>query len=105
AGPGVADGGMGSNFITSGKFNDTIFHDARGATTDVWNTIQNFHPGDATTLWGVTENDFNFAWAGSEGNSKALGLTLHATPKSGIGPEISVTFAGHSMADLGSLSM
>src|SRR5262249_29561305 len=53
AGPGhnVIDGGTGSNFLTSGIGTDTFFDDTRGGKP-IWDTIVNFHPGDALTLWG-----------------------------------------------------
>jgi serralysin len=100
----VADGGTGSNFLTSGNGNDTFFDDARGATKDIWNTIVNFHAGDAATLWGVTGRDYVFNWVDAQGAAGAQGLTLHAMSKTG-GPTISVSFAGHSMSDMGSLAI
>jgi serralysin len=100
----MADAGTGSNFLTSGNGNDTFFDDARGATKDIWNTIVNFHAGDAATLWGVTSQDYVFNWVDAQGAAGAQGLTLHAVSKTG-GPTISVSFAGHSMSDLPSLAI
>lgn len=102
SGNNVADGGSGSNFMTSGQGNDTFFDDARGATHDIWNTIQGFHPGDASTLWGVTDANYNLDWFPNQGAANAQGITLHATSKVG-GPTISVTFAGKS--DMSGLSI
>jgi serralysin len=100
----VADGGTGSNFLTSGSGNDTFFDDARGAPTDIWNTIRNFHQGVQRPSGASHSKDFNFNWVGSDGDPQAADLTLHAAPKAG-GPEVYVTFAGHSLADLGGLHM
>jgi hypothetical protein len=100
----VADGGTGSNFMTGGSGNDTFFDDARGATSDIWNTISNFHPGDSATLWGVTPSDFNYVWAPSDGAVGFQGLTLHAFSKTG-GANASVTFAGKTMSDLATMSV
>ena len=37
------------------------------ATADIWSTVSNFHSGDAATVFGVTQADFNLKlgrWTG-----------------------------------------
>ncbi len=51
AGQNVLDGGTGDAFLTGGSGTDTFFVDVRG-TTQVWDTLANFHAGDALTVWG-----------------------------------------------------
>jgi V8-like Glu-specific endopeptidase len=98
SGVNVLDGGTGSNFLTGGSGNDTFFVDDRGPTADIWTTVNNFHPGDAATIWGVTPQDFGLNWVDGQGASGFTGLTLHAT-ESGK-PTASLTLAGYSTADL-----
>ena len=100
----VVDGGTGSNFLTSGTGSgsfDTFFLDARNIATNasaagpvpgsIWNTIANFHSGDAVSLFGTTGRT-GLSWQLDEGAVGHKGLTLHATM--GNGSEASVTFAG-----------
>ncbi len=49
SGQNVVDGGTGSAFLTSGSGADTFFVDVRGGGT-VWDTLSNFHAGDAVTV-------------------------------------------------------
>lgn len=98
SGTNVLDGGAGSNFLTGGSGTDTFFVDDRVATTDFWSTVNNFHTGDATTIWGVTPADFNLAWADGQGAAGFTGLTLHATAAGK--PIASLTLAGFTTADL-----
>lgn len=94
----VLDGGTGSNFLTGGSGNDTFFVDDRGPTSDIWSTVNNFHTGDAATIWGVTPSNFSLSWVDGQGVTGHTGLTLHATAP-GV-PTASLTLAGFTSADL-----
>jgi serralysin len=96
SGTNVLDGGTGSNFVTAGSGTDTVFVDARGATSDTWSTIANFHSGDAATLWGVSAST-SVQSVDGQGAAGATGLTLHAGAAGG--PTASITLAGFSTAD------
>ncbi|MDR3533047.1 MAG: trypsin-like serine protease [Rhodopila sp.] len=98
SGTNVLDGGTGSNFLTGGSGADTFFLDDRQATADVWDTINNFHAGDAATLWGVTQAGFNMSWANNQGATGYLGLTLHVSAAGA--PNAALTLVGFSQADL-----
>ncbi len=101
-GKNVLDGGTNSNFLTggaAGSGTDTFFVDARNAASDTWSTVNNFHAGDAVTLFGITPSDA-IAWADNQGTTGATGLTLHATQAGA--PTASFTLAGYTTADLGS---
>jgi hypothetical protein len=100
SGTNVLDGGTGSNFLVGGSGTDTFFADARGATGAIWDTIVNFHAGDAVTIWGVTPNDFALTFSDNQGAAGYTGLTLAANAQ-GL-PNVSVTFAGFTTADLNS---
>ena len=98
----VLDGGTNSNFLTGGVAGsgaDTFFVDARNAASDIWNTVTNFHAGDAVTLFGITPTNKAIAWADGQGTTGATGLTLHATQAGA--PQASFTLAGYTTADLG----
>jgi hypothetical protein len=60
--------------------------------------MANFHKGDDATVWGVTPQDFQFAWADGQGAGSYTGLTLHATAAGK--PTASLTLGGYSTADL-----
>ena len=101
AGRNVLDGGLGSNFLTGGTGRDTFFTDARRPGV-VWNTIRNFHAGDAATLWGFVNGVSTYHWdttpAGAAG---AQGATLRANivggaGRTGNGIDASITFTGLS---------
>lgn len=101
SGRNVLDGGLGSNFLTGGTGQDTFFTDARGLGT-VWNTMRNFHAGDAATLWGFANGVSTYHWdpalAGAAGSQ---GATLRANivggaGRTGNGIDASITFAGLS---------
>ena len=98
SGTNVLDGGTGSNFLVGGNGTDTFFVDDRGAPADIWSTVVGFHQGDAATIWGITPQDFNLAWADGQGANGYTGLTLHATSSSA--PTASLTLAGYTQADL-----
>ena len=94
----VLDGGTGSNFLTGGSGTDTFFVDDRGPTSAIWDTVNNFHSGDAATIWGVTPSDFALSWMDGQGATGYTGLTLHATA-TGV-PTASLTLAGFTSADM-----
>ncbi len=98
SGTNVLDGGTGSNFLTGGSGTDTFFLDDRAATADIWSTVNNFHSGDAATIWGVTPSDFSLSWVDGQGASGYTGLTLHAIAAGG--QAASLTLAGLTTADL-----
>ncbi len=98
SGNNVLDGGTGSNFLVGGTGSDTFFVDDRGPTSDIWSTVAGFHAGDAATIWGVTQQDFNLAWVDGQGAAGFTGLTLHATASAK--PTASLTLTGFSSADL-----
>lgn len=102
-GSNVVDGGAGSNFLTGGLSDDggtdTFFADVRGEQT-VWDTVVNFHHGDAVTIWGFEPGTTSITWGENEGAEGFKGATLHAeTHGAGTGINASVTFAGMSVAD------
>ena len=98
AGNNVLDGGTGSNFLVGGTGHDTFFTDDRAATSAIWDTLVNFHAGDAATLFGVTQAGFSFDWENGQGASGYTGLTLHATAPGRA--EASVTLSGYTTAAL-----
>ena len=98
SGTNVLDGGTGSNFLTGGTGDDTFFVDDRGLGSVIWDTVNNFHAGDAATIWGVTPSDFGLSWVNGQGAAGYTGLTLHATA-AGV-PTASLTLAGLTSADL-----
>ncbi len=98
SGTNVLDGGTGSNFLVGGSGTDTFFVDDRGAHSDIWSTVVGFHQGDAATIWGVTPQDFAFAWLNDQGAFGYTGLTLHATAPTM--PTASLTLSGYTQADL-----
>jgi len=102
SGQNVLDGGLGSNFLTGGTGTDTFFTDARSPGA-VWNTIQNFHVGDAVTLWGFTSGISSYHWDASAGAAGSQGATLEAdivggNGRTGNGVDASITFAGISIS-------
>jgi hypothetical protein len=105
SGTNVLDGGTGSNFLTGGTGADTFFVDDRGATSDIWSSLSNFHAGDSATIWGVTPATFVFDIQDNQGATGFKGLTIHATGANS--PVASVTFAGYAIADItsGRISM
>jgi V8-like Glu-specific endopeptidase len=98
SGTNVLDGGTGSNFMTGGGGTDTFFADDRNATASIWDTINNFHVGDAATIWGITQAGFDLTWANNQGAAGYAGLTLHASASGS--PSVALTLAGFSQADL-----
>jgi Ca2+-binding RTX toxin-like protein len=98
SGTNVLDGSTGSNFLTGGTGEDTFFVDDRGPASAIWDTVNNFHSGDAATIWGVTPSDFTLSWVDGQGAAGYTGLTLHATAAGA--PTASLTLAGFTSADL-----
>lgn len=110
SGQNVLDGGLGSNFLTGGSGPDTFFTDARAPGT-VWNTVINFHSGDAVTLWGFAAGISSYRWeAALAGAPGAQGATLRANivggnGRTGDGIDASVTFAGISVSQAQNLQI
>ncbi len=102
SGQNVLDGGLGSNFLTGGSGLDTFFTDSRAPGT-VWNTIRNFHAGDAATLWGFTPGVSTYRWdTATSGAAGSEGATLRANivggnGRTGDGIDASITFSGLSL--------
>ena len=100
AGSNVLDGGTGSNFLTGATGadggTDTFFLDGRGGGT-MWDTLVNFHAGDAVTLWGFVPGQGAMGWVGVEGAAGYQGATLTAS-FTGAASSGTVTFAGLSLA-------
>lgn len=97
-GDNILDGSTGSNFIVGGSGHDTFFIDDRSPSAAIWTTISGFHPGDAATVFGVTQADFAFDWINDQGADGYTGLTLHATAPGQ--PVASLTLTGFSTTDL-----
>ena len=113
----VIDGGVGSTFVTGGtNHNTTFFLDGRAPGTS-WSTITDFKNGvDKATIWGfvkgVSSIDTSFANYNSEGAAGYTGLTLHFKnllpdgQTSGSNANLnSITFSGHTLAELGASSL
>lgn len=100
AGTNVLDGGAGSNFLSGGTGTDTFYVDSRGAASDIWSTVANFHAGDSATVWGVSPALNALGWADNQGAPGFAGLTLHASASGR--PNASLTLAGFSQADMAS---
>jgi Ca2+-binding RTX toxin-like protein len=98
SGTNVLDGGAGSNFLTGGSGADTFFVDDRGPAGDIWSTVNNFHAGDAATIWGITPQDYSLDWIDGQGAAGYTGLTLHAMAP-GL-PTASLTLVGFTQQDL-----
>jgi phospholipase/lecithinase/hemolysin len=98
SGNNVLDGGAGSSFLVGGSGSDTFFIDDRAETANIWSTVAGFHASDAVTIWGVTQAGFTLSWADGEGATGYTGLTLTGTQTGK--PQIMLTLAGYSQADL-----
>lgn len=94
SGQNVLDGGTGSAFLTGGSGTDTFFVDVRGGKP-VWDTLANFHAGDAVTVWGWAPGSGTETLDALAGAPGKQGATLRLTGGAG-GPVSSVTFAGLS---------
>jgi hypothetical protein len=98
-GTNVLDGGTGSNFLTGAAGFDTFFVDARGATAPIWSTLNSFGPGDAATMWGVSDTSHTLLWVDGEGAPGFQGLTLHAIAPGQ--PIASLTLPGFTSGQIG----
>ena len=96
-GQNVIDAEGGSNFITGGAGNNTIFLDDRNLGADIWTTITDFHAGDAVTLYGLTPSQI-YSWWNGLGASGYQGLTMVMQQKGE--PNASLTLTGYTTADL-----
>ena len=98
-GQNVLDGGSGSNVLIggTGAGADSFYDDASGPST-VSDTIQNFHAGDAATLWGFDPQVSSFYWDGSACTADAtLRVNIAGgSGRTGNGVDASVTFTGLS---------
>jgi serralysin len=104
-GDNVLDGGTGSNFLVGGSGHDTFFVDDRGAASDIWSTVSNFHSGEDVTVWGLTKNDFNIGMADDKGAVGATGLTWTMTAPGKANASLTLTGYGKSALDDGRLSV
>ena len=113
----VIDGGVGSTFVTGGaNHSDTFFLDGRASGTS-WSTITDFKMNvDKATIWGfvkgVSSIDTAFTNYNNEGATGYQGLTLHFKnllpdgQTAGSNPNLnSITFTGHTLAELGASSL
>ncbi len=102
SGQNVLNGGTGSAFLAGGSGMDTFFVDVRNGNS-VWDTLTNFHAGDAVTVWGwvpgVSTETVN-AQAGAPGYQ---GATLRLADGEFGGQTSSVTFAGLSAGQVAHL--
>ena len=96
SGQNVLDGGTGSSFLTGGSGADTFFVDVRGSN-QVWDTLTNFHAGDAVTIWGWTPGSGTETVDAQAGAAGYQGATFRLAAGTG-GPTSSLTFAGLSPA-------
>ncbi len=92
SGRNVLDGGSGSAFLSGGSGTDTFFVDLGNSPS--WDTLTNFHAGDALTLWNWSSSytDSVDPLAGAAGHQ---GATLNFTAPGG-GVTNKVTIAGLS---------
>ena len=101
AGSNVLDGDTGSNFLVGAPGADggadTFFLNG-GSAVPTWDTLVNFHSGDALTLWGFVPGQSTMTWADNEGAVGYKGATLQASFAGGL-VDGSVTFAGVSLVD------
>ncbi len=93
----------GQNVLDGGTGNDTFFVDVRG-TAQVWDTLANFHAGDALTVWGWSPGSGTETVDALDGATGFQGATLRLANAQG-GPVSSVTFAGLSADQVAHLQM
>jgi hypothetical protein len=60
---------------------------------DIWSTVNNFHAGDAATIWGI-----GLDWIDNQRAAGYSGLTLHAMAPGT--PTASLTLVGFTPSDL-----
>lgn len=109
-GSNVLDGGAGSNFLVGGTGadggTDTFFVDGRASNVTnaqgapvTWDTLVNFHHGNALTMFGFTAGVSTSPLSDGEGAAGYTGVTIHSElGGAGTGVNGSVTFAGISLA-------
>ena len=99
AGSNVLVGGTGSSWLVGATGadggTDTFFVDNRGGQT-TWDTLLNFHAGDALTLWGFNAASGATTFEDNKGAAGYQGETLHASLGNGTAASALVTFAGLS---------
>jgi hypothetical protein len=97
----VLDGGGGSNWLVGASGSDggtdTFFVDGRSGG-NTWDTVLNFHAGDALTLWGYNSTIGSTQWKDNTGATGYTGATLSAKFGNGTGATALVTFAGLSLS-------
>lgn len=100
----ILDGSTGSNFltgVTAGNGNDEFYLDGRGAASNLWSTVVNFHTGDNATLWGIDQTNWTMNWIGdTQGAAGFTGLTGVEQLNSNHSVQVAVTLSGYHMADL-----
>jgi hypothetical protein len=97
----VLDSYANSSFLTNGSGIDQDYLNIRNLTQNGWSTVANFGAGDNVTVWGVTPDDFALQWIGdTQGAPGATGLTGMFVPTADGQPELGITLAGFTMADL-----
>lgn len=101
SGDNVIDASTGSNFLTGGSGHDTFFVDARDANP-IWDSIVNFHQGDALTVWGYSPGISTYNWADGLGAPGYTGLTLQIQPTA-TATAAQATLVGLTSADQASL--
>ena len=97
-GTNVLDGNGNSNFMTGGTGTDTFFVNDQNPAGPSWSTLNNFHAGDAATLFGVTPGNSTLSWVDGQGAAGYTGLTLHVATVNE--PTVSLTLVGYTTADL-----
>jgi Ca2+-binding RTX toxin-like protein len=99
AGDDVLDGGTGSNFLTGSAGRDVFFLDGRGGDT-TWSTITDWTAGEQLAVWGWRPGVSKASWVGQAGAEGYQGVTMHADLDGNGVIDTSVTWAGHTRADL-----
>ncbi len=101
AGSNVLDGGGGSNWLVGASGSDggtdTFFVDGSGGE-NTWDTVLNFHVGDALTLWGFNATTGTTQWTDNMGTTGYTGATLSANFGNGTGATALITFEGLSLS-------
>lgn len=93
----ILDGSTGTNFLVGGTGQDTFYVDDRGATSDIFSTVRNFHSGDDLTVWGITQSGMTITH-GNDVLPTAPGLDFAITAAGK--PNANVNLPGYSTADL-----
>ena len=102
SGQNVLDGGTGSAFLAGGSGTDTFFVDIRGGSS-TWDTLTNFHAGDAVTVWGWVPGVSTETVDAQAGAAGYQGATLCLANGEFGGQTSSVTFAGLSAGQVAHL--